>query len=162
MINLKACVAAAVLLPITIALASDPPKVKEGLWEIHGQSVENPGEKRTDFTYKLCRNHAYDEASMALLKNVKGCTTVIKDLKGGKFSSASTCTVAGTTIISNGLTAYINDAATHSETHATYTPPFNGKSEETMTQDQQYIGECPTGMKPGETLDPDGVIRHHG
>jgi hypothetical protein len=160
--NLKACAAAAVLVPLALAYASDPPKIKEGLWEIHGQSVENPGERKSEFTYKLCRNHAYDHAAMALLKNVKGCTTVLKDLKDGKFSAASTCTVAGTTIVSNGLTTYIGDSTTHSETHATYTPPFNGKTEETMTQDQQYVGDCPAGMKPGETLDPDGVIRHHG
>ena len=156
------CSVAAALLPIALAWANDPPKIKEGLWEIRGQSIENPGERRTEFTYKLCRNHAYDEAATALLKNVKGCTTVLKDLKGGKFSSASTCTIAGTTIVSNGLTIYISASATHSETHATYTPAFNGKTDETMTEDQQYIGACPAAMKPGETIDPDGIIRHHG
>lgn len=162
MFNPKMCVAATVLLSAAIAYASDLPQIKEGLWEIHGQSIENPGARKTEFTYKLCRNHAYDEATTALLKNVKGCSTVIKDLKKGTYSSSSTCTVAGTTIVSSGLTTYIGDAATHSEAHATYTPAFNGKTDETVTQDQQYVSDCPAGMKPGEMLDQNGVIRHQG
>jgi len=162
MTRLEAGIAAAVLLPAMIAYAIDLPKFKEGLWEIRGQSIENPGARKTEFTYRLCRNHAYDEATAALLKNVKGCSTAIKDLKKGMYSSSSTCTVAGTKIVSSGLTTYIGDAATHSEAHATYTPAYNGKTDETVTQDQQYVGDCPAGMKPGEMVDPDGVIRHHG
>ena len=158
----KAGIAAAVLLPAMIAYASDLPKVKEGLWEIRGQSIENPGARKKEFTYKLCRNHAYDEATTAQLKNVKGCSTTIKDVKKGMYSSSSTCTVGGTTIVSSGLTTYIGDAATHSEAHATYTPAYNGKTDETVTQDQQYLGDCPAGMKPGEMLDQNGAIRHQG
>ncbi len=149
------------VLPCAAAYAGDTPNLKEGLWDIRGERIENPGGKRTEFAYKLCRDHAYDKAAEALLKNVKGCTTVIKKLDSGKFSSASTCTVDGMTIVSNGLSLYKSDSSTHSETHAAYTPPFNGKSEETMTQDQQYLGKCPAGMKPGDRIAPDGIIRHH-
>jgi hypothetical protein len=150
----------AMVLPAA-AWAGDPPKLKEGLWDIRGERIESPGDKRTEFAYKLCRDHAYDKAANAQLKNVKGCSTVIKKVDGGKFSSASTCTVDGMTIVSNGLSAYKGDSSTHAETHAIYTPPFNGKSEETLTEDQQYLGKCPTGMKPGDTIAPDGIIRHH-
>ena len=37
--------AAAALL--TVARAADPPPLQEGLWEIRGQSIANPGSKRT-------------------------------------------------------------------------------------------------------------------
>jgi hypothetical protein len=151
--------AAAVCLPFA-GHADDLPKLREGLWEVRGQSVENPGDKRREFTYRLCRDHAYDKAAYALLKNVQGCTTAIKKLGGGKFSSASTCTVAGVTVVSNGLSIYASDS-THSESRATYTPAFNGKTEETVTQDQQYVGKCLVGMRPGDTISPDGLIRHH-
>lgn len=153
--------AAAVLLPIALAHAGSPPKIKEGLWDIRGQSIEKPGDKIIEFTYKLCRDHAYDKTANSLLKNVKGCTTLFKDQGGGKYESASTCNVAGTTIISNGLTTYKNHESTHSETRAKYTPPLNGKTDEIMTEDQQYVGICPAGMKPGDTMGPDGIVRHH-
>jgi hypothetical protein len=153
--------ATAVLLPFAAAWAGGPPKLREGLWELRAQLIENPGDKHSEFTYRLCRDPAYDKAADEQLKNVKGCNTVIKKLGGGKFSSASTCTVAGITIVSNGLSIYTKDVSVHSETHATYTPPFNGKSEETMTQDQQYVAKCPAGMKPGDRINADGLIRHH-
>ncbi len=155
-----AATACAVLLPFALAQAGDPPKIKEGLWEIRGESVENPGAKHTQFKYKLCRDHAYDKAANDQLKDVKGCSTVIKDLGGGKFSSASTCAVAGVTIESSGLSVYKGDTATHAETHAAFTPAFNGKTDETMTQDQQYVGKCPDGMKPGDRLSVNGLLLH--
>lgn len=66
------------LLPMTLAIvllsiarAADPPPLKEGLWEISGQSIENSGSKHTDFKYQLCRNHAYDNAMDRVVKNAK-------------------------------------------------------------------------------------------
>jgi hypothetical protein len=150
----------AILLPLSAARAGDAPKLKEGLWDVHGERVENPGAKRIQFAYRLCRDHAYDAAAEAQLKDVKDCTTVIKKLDGGKLSSASTCTVDGMTIVSNGLSQFTGDTAAHSETHATYTPPYDGKSDETMTEDQQYLGKCPAGLKPGDRVFPNGIIRH--
>jgi hypothetical protein len=144
------------------ACSSAPPKLKPGLWQIQGQSVEKPLGTKTEFSYQLCRDRAYDAAQNAQLKNVKGCNTVLKNLGGGKFTSASNCKVGVTLIGSNGVTVFKNDAATHSETHATYAPPLKGKAEETMTEDQQYLGACPFGMRPGDTLGADGIVRHHG
>ncbi|MDB6083164.1 MAG: hypothetical protein JWN43_1045 [Gammaproteobacteria bacterium] len=158
--KLALCAATAMLLPLAMVLAADPPKLKEGLWLIRGQSIENPGDKHTEFTYRLCRDHAYDKSVNAQLKNVKGCNTALKSLGNGKFSSASTCAVRGITVISNGLSMYAGDSSAHFETHATYSPAYNGKAEETMTQDQEYVGKCPLGMKPGDRLYPDGLIRH--
>ena len=39
--------------------------------------------------YQICRNHAYDSAMDALVKNAKGCTTSFDDLGGGHFASSS-------------------------------------------------------------------------
>src|SRR5580700_5192017 len=96
--------AAAALL--TVARAADPPPLQEGLWEIRGQSIANPGSKRTEFTYRLCRNHAYDQAMDALVKNQKDCTTSFDSLGGGRYTSSSRCTVSGTVIESKGTYTY--------------------------------------------------------
>jgi hypothetical protein len=141
--------------------ASGPPALRAGLWDVHLQSVEKPGDKHGDFSYQLCRDHAYDKAADARLKNVPGCTTVVKDLGGGSYASASNCTVAGITIVSNATSTFKRDGSTHSESHATYAPAFNGKTEETMTQDQHFAGKCPSDMKPGDTVTADGLVVHH-
>src|SRR5580692_2216369 len=86
--------------------ASGPPQLKEGFWEIRGRRVENPGNKASDFNYKLCRDHALDRAADTTLRDVKDCNTVLKKLGDGKYSSSSTCQVAGVTIVSTGTSSY--------------------------------------------------------
>jgi hypothetical protein len=142
------------------AQAADPPPLKEGLWEIHGHSIENPGGKEADFTYRLCRDHKFDEAMNAQAKNAKECNTSFDDLGGGKYASSSTCLVPGTAIVSKGTYTYESASAARSESHATYTPAFHGKSEETITEDQKYLGRCPSNMKPGDRLLSDGTLQH--
>lgn len=159
---------AALRLASTAALAltlagclSTTPHLKEGFWEIHGQGVENPSGKRTDFSYRLCRDHAFDRRADAKLQAVKGCETQVKRLEGNKYSSASTCAVGGTTVVSNAVVAYQGDTKVHSDSHAAYSPPLNGKTDETLTQDQSYVGKCPPGTKAGDTVTPDGIVLHH-
>jgi hypothetical protein len=144
---------------LSIARAADPPPLKEGLWEISGQSVENPGSKHTDFKYQICRNHAYDSAMDALVKNAKGCTTSFDDLGGGRFASSSSCNVDGTVIVSKGTYTYENMTSTHSESYATYSPAYKGKTDEHVVQDQHYLGGCPAGMKPGDRITGRAVMR---
>jgi hypothetical protein len=160
MTNRRVCAAAALLLPILIARAADPPEVQEGLWEIHSQSIENPGNKKTEFTHRLCRDHAFDRAAIDLARNMKDCTTNITNDGANKFSADSRCTVAGTAIVSKGIATYQGTTSSHSETHTTYTPALNGKTDEVMIQDQKYVGSCPAGMKPGDQMGADGTVQH--
>jgi hypothetical protein len=160
MTNGRVFSAAALLLPILIARAADPPEVQEGLWEIHSQSIENPGNKKTEFTHKLCRDHAYDKAAIDLVKNMKDCTTNITNDGANKFTADSRCTVAGTAIVSKGIATYQGTTSAHSETRTTYTPALYGKTDEVMIQDQKYVGSCPAGMKPGDQMGADGTVQH--
>lgn len=144
--------AAALWLPI--AHAADLPEVKEGLWSVHTQSIDNPGNKKSESTYTLCRNHGYDQAVQARSKNAKGCTTVSETFKDGKFSSDMHCVIAGSTVESKATTTFQGDTSFHSEAHATYNPPMRGIGEITMIIDQKYVGGCPTGAKPGDRTNP--------
>jgi hypothetical protein len=47
--KMLASAAAALVLPI--ANAANPPDVKEGLWSVHTQSIDNPGDKKREGTY---------------------------------------------------------------------------------------------------------------
>jgi hypothetical protein len=152
---------ASVLL-LTIARAAEPPPLQEGLWEVRGRSSESPSGKTTEFSYRLCRNHAFDSAIDAQVKNAKECTTSFDELGAGRFASASSCTVAGRIIVSKGTYTYESATSTRSESHATYTPAFDGKTEETLVQEQRYLGSCPAGMKPGDRIMSDGSFRRYG
>lgn len=152
--------AAALLLPIGIANAQTAPEVKEGLWEIHMQSTDKPGDKKTEGTSTICRNHAYDQHAQALAKEMKGCTKVSENFHGGKYTLEMHCTVGATVIATKGTSTFQGDTATHSESHTTYTPAFYGVSETTMIQDQKYIGSCPADMQPGDRKSEDGKITH--
>lgn len=76
------------------------------------------------------------------------------------MASTSSCQVSGVTIDSTGLMVYKGDTFTHAESRATFTPAFEGKSDETITQDQKFTGKCPEGVKPGDRIAEDGRIWH--
>jgi hypothetical protein len=122
------------------------------------QSTENPGAKKTEYAFRLCRDHAYDKETGDLVKNNKNCTTKLQSLGNDRFSAASRCTVSGILIVSQGLSVYQSGVSVHSESAATYTPPLYGKTDETIVADQHYLGSCPAGMKPGDRLMADGSV----
>jgi len=149
------------LLSIGIAKAANPPELKEGLWSIHTQSIDNPGNKKTESTSTICRSHAYDEYVHSLAKSTKkGCTMVSESLEGGKYSVEMNCEKTGTVVHTKGTTTYQGDTAAHGETHATYTPALAGISETVMIMDTKYVGGCPAGIQPGDMTSSDGRVNH--
>jgi len=147
------------LLSIGIASAIDKPEVKEGLWSMHREIIDNPGNKKTESDTSICRNHAYDK-HVESNANPKGCTPVNESFQSGKYVLETRCTIAGTVIESKGTTTFNNDTAAHSESHATYTPAMRGVSETTMIMDSKYIGSCPAGLQPGDMTDSSGHVVH--
>ena len=158
--TLYACAAGACML--SMAGAAEPPPLKEGLWDVRGQSVANPGNKVTDYAYRLCRSHAYDKAMDKIVKNAKDCATSFEDLGGGRYASASRCTAGATVIESKGTYTYESSTSTRSESFATYDPPYRGKTDEKLIQDQRFLGACPAGMKPGDRITAAGALQRYG
>src|SRR6202051_1279737 len=158
--TVTAIAAALLLLSSGTANAIDPPAMKEGLWSIHNQSVNNPGHKKLDRTSTVCRSHAYDQHVLQEVKAMKGCKTLSESLKGGEYSVHTQCTVAGTVVDSKSTVIFKGDSAAHSESNATYNPALAGISEMTLIQDQKYVGSCPAGVQPGDITQPDGSVVH--
>ena len=150
---------AAFLLIIGIASAIDKPEMKEGLWSMHKEIIDNPGDKKTESDSTICRNHAYDK-HVESHASPKGCTTVNESFQSGKYVVETRCTIAGTVIDSKGTTTFNSDTAAHSESHATYTPAMRGVSETTMIMDSKYVGSCPAGVQPGDMTDANGKVVH--
>ena len=152
----------AIALFFSSAYAADLPEMKEGLWSVHTQSTNDPGGKKSEGNYTICRNHAFDKKVEAGVKNIKGCSMVNENLQGGKYSSEMKCAVAGITIDSKGTTTFQGDTSFHAEVHATNIPPQNGVAATTMITDQKYVGSCPAGAQPGDRTNADGTVMHVG
>ncbi len=158
---IRTLMGALALLLISLAQAASAPALKEGLWEVRGQIIENPGAKQTQFAYRLCRNHAYDKAMDDRVRTVKGCSTSFDNLGHGRFAAASRCTLDNVVIDSKGTTVYESDTAMHSDSRSTYSPAYRGRTDETIVEDQHYLGPCPAGVQPGDRLMPDGSLQRY-
>jgi hypothetical protein len=158
---MKRTVRAALLLSFAL-FAADQPTMKEGLWSIHTVSVDNPGNRRTEGTRSICRNHAYDLRirEQAEQKQKQTCKPVVRTSSGNGFTEESECTVQGSVIKSKNVATFTGDSSIHSETQATYAPALFGTAEMTMTMDQKYVGPCPAGMEPGDFMSADGKVTH--
>lgn len=154
MTNRRIFAVAALLLPIVIARAVDFPERQEGLWERHNLTTVNPGNKKTEITSKVCRDHAYDKSVTVTKPLSKSCTFNLQSLGGGRYSSESRCTINGTVIETKQTFTYQGNTSVHSETHMSYTPALNGRTDQTVILDEKYVGSCPAGMKPGDESTP--------
>jgi hypothetical protein len=162
-INKMAATAGVVLfLSLAAAGAVNEPELKEGLWSVHNQTISNPGNKKTEGSYTLCRDHAFDRSGRAMAKAVTGCTKTEEHLEGGKYSSATHCVAAGITIESRGITTFQGDTSTNTVSHSSYAPAMAGMNESTTSMDEKYIGACPAGMLPGDRTMTNGQVIHLG
>jgi hypothetical protein len=154
MTGIKWLMGAALLASLAIAGAVDFRERQEGLWDRHIQAVVNPGAKKTDLTSTVCRDHAYDKSVTVTKPQDKSCSFNLVDLGGGKYSSEIRCTVQGSVVETKQTFLYQAGTSVHSETRMTYAPPLGGRTDQTITLDEKYVGACPAGMKPGDESDP--------
>ena len=152
--------ASTALLLMSAALdAAEPPELVEGLWSIHSQTTDNPGNKQSASTSTLCRSHAYDKHALELAKTMNHCV-VNESADANKFSVTTHCLIAGTIIDSASTATFTGNTAVHSETRATYSPALGSIRETLVVQDEQYLGSCPAGLRPGDVRRADGKIVH--
>jgi hypothetical protein len=139
-----------------MAMAADPPLMKEGYWSIHTSTIENPGNKKTESKQTICRSHAYEEYLRNQAKNRKGCKILLDSYTSTMYTQEVDCVVGATTIHGKSVTTWQGDSATHTETRSTNSPALYGVSETLMTMDQKFLGACPAGVQPGDLVHPDG------
>ncbi len=59
---------------------------------------------------------------------------------------------------SKGRLTVNGDTFAHTENTTTFTRPMDGIAEATLIMDEKYVGACPAGMQPGDTMAADGKI----
>jgi hypothetical protein len=139
----------------------DMPPMKEGLWKIRMIDTTS-GQKLTDTTYSLCRDHTWDQHVRQMAQKMLTSCTTTSDVKSGNTRTVVTsCKISNSTVVSKSTLTSSSDTNYHTETFATFTPPLFGQSQDSMIQDQTFMGACPTGMQPGDRQLADGTIQHH-
>lgn len=142
--------------------AADAPAMKEGLWSIHTTSIDNPGNRKTEGTRSICRNHAYDVRirQQTEQKQKQICKSYKESVSGNTLTTESECSVQNSVIKTKSVATFSGDSSIHAETHGTYTPALFGTAETTIIVDQKYTGACPAGMQPGDLMSADGKVTH--
>ena len=105
MSKMFATAAAALVLTSRPLSAANPPEMTEGLWSIHNQTIDNPGNKKSDSTSTLCRSHAYDQHVLELAKTMIHCT-LNESVDANKFSDMTHGVVAGTVVDSTSTAIF--------------------------------------------------------
>jgi hypothetical protein len=146
-------------LPVCAASAELPnlPELKEGLWSFHSVTTTNLGDK-VENNVKLCHDHAFDK-HVRELSNKIACVKISESNSGGKYSFEQRCTI-GKYVMQSKSTTIVQGDTVHGESHTTTTPAMGGESETTVISDSQYIGSCPAGVLPGDTIRADGTVTH--
>jgi hypothetical protein len=154
------CIALSILAVVVCAGAQPP--LKEGLWSSHTVTTNQPGNKKTEGARSICRSHAYDEHVREIAKKAEEkCKTISENSSGQKITTVSECTIGSSVLRTTGTATMSGDIAAHSETRTTYAPPMYGLTETTMVMDQKYVGACPAGVGPGDTIEAGGKVIHH-
>lgn len=135
---------------IAAADGINPPPMKEGLWETHSTQTQQ-GKTVSDTSVKMCQSRELTK-SMQLtgeeLRKKNECTSSVTRPSPNTYAEESRCAKgpnAGS--VTKVVYTYHGDTASHTEMHMTV-----GKSETLMIMDTRYLGNCPTGMKPGDLI----------
>lgn len=160
----KPVLTAACLLAFGIAHAvdfPDMPPMKEGLWKIHMVDT-TPGQKPTENTYLFCRDHASDQRGRQIAQKFLASCSAPTDTKSGNTRTmVMSCKIANSTITTKSILTAFGDTHYHTESSSTFTPPLYGQSQDSMIQDQTFVGACPANMQPGDRQLANGTIQHN-
>ena len=77
--------AASILVVVGAVYAVGEPPLKEGLWSIKTQIIDNPGNDKSESTRSIYRNHAYDAHANSIAK-AQNCETISENRSGATLS----------------------------------------------------------------------------
>jgi hypothetical protein len=133
------------------AAAQDMPKMKPGLWET---STSTPGQKGAPAVASkstMCVTEAVQKDMMAFSQSMGAkCSKNTTRREGNKFIGEAECSFGPSVMKSTSVATFTSDSSYRVESRSTITPPLNGMSETSATQEANYAGPCPAGMKPGD------------
>jgi hypothetical protein len=150
---------AAMVLAIAAHAANMPdmPSMKEGLWSMRSQTIQHPSEAKTETAASVCRKAGWNRVPLKVKTPRGKCKSSIES-SGTKQRYEIACKVAAVVFKLTETKEITGENMMHTALDMSYSPPVDGVSGTTMIGEVAYISACPAGMKPGETLMPDGTF----
>jgi hypothetical protein len=141
---------------VTCLYAQDAPKRRPGLWEIVGTSDRNNGEPRTT---KMCTDEKTEGLFTHLGDRVSKGVCSKRDVQnqGSQVVTDSVCTIAQTQVTSHTVMTFDSPTSFTIEIHSRYEPALFGRTESSATHVGKWVGACPTDMKAGDVVTPNGT-----
>jgi hypothetical protein len=120
---------------------------RPGVWEITTSSV---AQKVSPLVSKICLDA--DVSNDALQDMACEHYNIARD--GDRLVIDAVCTSNRLRITRKKTVTFTGDVAYHIDTNEHYDPPFEGRSDLTMTEDAKWLGPCPAGVRPYEWIEP--------
>lgn len=133
-----------------------PPPMRDGLWTTHTKQIQH-GKTVIDMSIKICHSQALTNSMKATGQEIRkrnNCTSTVTKPSSNSIVEESSCAKgpnAGR--VTKLLYTFQGDTGSHMEMHS-----GAGNSETVMIVDSSYVGSCPAGMKPGDSMMADGKI----
>jgi hypothetical protein len=131
-----------------------PPPMKDGLWETRSRQTEQ-GKTVFDTSIKMCQSKELTKSMQSNgeeLRKKNQCTSTVTQPSPSTYVEESRCAKGPNAGSGTKVTySHQGDTASHMEMRTS-----NGKSETVMIVDAKYLGSCPAGMKPGDSVMADG------
>ncbi|MCB1926635.1 MAG: DUF3617 family protein [Rhodocyclaceae bacterium] len=135
------------LLAPSLALATDLPKRKPGLWEIKTAMSVLGGQQ---MTMSQCIDEKTDADLLSQATRQQGdCETPRITRAGERTTIETTCKVNGGTASTRGEFTGQYESHYQGEVVTRFDPPQHGMQEARMQIDARWTGPCPAGQKPG-------------
>jgi hypothetical protein len=124
--------------PITAALADDPPLPRLGLWEITVTT------EKSAYVAQQCVEEPTPAALRAKVKAEIGapCSKLEEHREGDKYIRDSVCVRMGSKRTSHAETTYVGDNEFNSVSLVSYNPPLMGVSDAKTTVSAKWRGAC--------------------
>ncbi len=138
--------------PAGAAGVTEFPTLKSGQWEMtttSGAAASTP--RKSTICLDASTQKAMLDMSAGMQKEM--CTRMDMRRDGSKFITDAECKLGNSVVKSHGVMTMIGDSAYHTESSATFDPPFNDTLRETKTViDGKYTGACRDGLQPGDMV----------
>src|SRR6266853_5023073 len=126
------------------SFAAELPVLKSGLWEVLRVSTQQGDQKHLT---TMCLDDSVQaemrEFSLGVAKEM--CTQNERQVVGNRMTVKATCKLGPTTMKTESVKAFSGNTAYHTDSSASYDPPFMNMSEAKSTIDGKWTGPC----KPG-------------
>ena len=137
------------------ASSADPPMLKSGLWEVSRVNTQQ-GDKA--HLTMMCLDDSVQaqmrEFRMGVAKEM--CTENDQRVEGNRMTVKVSCKLGPTTMKTTSVMVFSGNTAYHTESTASYDPPFMNMSEAKSTIDGKWTGPCKAGQLPGDVVTETG------